>query len=260
MNEETKHAYLERSLARIREEGLDRVEELSHELMAELSIRGRLQSGAMIFDHQKLFLDVQAATLDRMVRRAFEATGATEMAVGFVEKEGQALSNALTARFKSVIKAANIGSREEPRIVGDFVDSVSKATESAIDDFRHGFARDAALRAGDPVVNLALAQSSPGAIQQVGGTGNVLTKFTSSDYQELREILDRIGRSAEVSALPQEQRESVEDIAETMRNELDAPVPDGGRLRRWGKRLSEILEKLGISVIATGISKALYGG
>jgi hypothetical protein len=63
-----------------------------------------------------------------------------------------------------------------------------------------------------------------------------------------------------VNNLPPDDRQSVTDVADVLTGELNKEHPDPSKLQRWGRRLLELAEKLGIAAAVSGISHALFGG
>jgi len=111
----------------------------------------------------------------------------------------------------------------------------------------------------DPLVSVVTSVTSgPGATVQ-GWIGNVQSAFTASAVSELRTALTQFIQSQEVQTLAPEDKQSLLDVAEVVSSEIDKATPDGSKLARWGRRLLEIAERLGVAVAATGVSHVLFG-
>jgi len=63
-----------------------------------------------------------------------------------------------------------------------------------------------------------------------------------------------------VRNLSPDDKQSITDVAEVLTAELDKPSPDPSKLQRWGKRLLDVAERLGIAIAAGGINHSLFGG
>jgi hypothetical protein len=48
-------------------------------------------------------------------------------------------------------------------------------------------------------------------------------------------------------------------VADVLTAELEKAEPDRGKIARWGKRLIDPAEKLGVAVVASGLSHVLFG-
>jgi hypothetical protein len=66
-------------------------------------------------------------------------------------------------------------------------------------------------------------------------------------------------QSKEVQTLSLDNKQSIADVAEVLVIELDKAEPDSSKIGRWGKRLVDIAERLGIGVAASGLSHVLFG-
>jgi hypothetical protein len=140
----------------------------------------------------------------------------------------------------------------------NFLSTMDNRIASTIDDLRHGIAGGARLTK-DPLVNvISTITHSPGAVLQ-SGVGNVQRAVTSAAVNDIRSALGQFMSSKEVQALTGEHKQSVEDLVEVIDGELAKPQPDASKISRWGKRLIEIAERLGIGVAASGLSHILFG-
>lgn len=111
----------------------------------------------------------------------------------------------------------------------------------------------------DPLVSvITKITNSPGAVAQ-GGIGNVQDARTSIAGADIRSALAQFMNSTQVQALAVDDKQSIADVAEVLVTELDKPQPDAGRITRWGRRLIDIAERLGIGVAASGLSHVLFG-
>jgi hypothetical protein len=82
---------------------------------------------------------------------------------------------------------------------------------------------------------------------------------TSGASNDIRAALTQFLNSNEVQGLDNDNKQSIADVAEVLGNELDKEQPDASKIARWGRRLVDIAERLGIGVAASGLSHVLFG-
>jgi hypothetical protein len=112
----------------------------------------------------------------------------------------------------------------------------------------------------DPLVSvISTITNSPGAVLQ-SGIGNVQRALTTRGGSEVRAALEQFVSSSEVQNLGTDDKQRIIDVAEVVRAELDQQTPDAPKLARWGKVLLGLAEQLGVSVAASGVAHALFGG
>jgi hypothetical protein len=100
--------------------------------------------------------------------------------------------------------------------------------------------------------------NSPGAVVQAG-LGNVQKILSIDGRTDVRSALTRFLESKEVQALAPDDRQGLEDLADVLTVELEKSAPDTSKLARWGKRLLEVAEKLGVAIAASGLGHLLFG-
>lgn len=131
-----------------------------------------------------------------------------------------------------------------------------------LDDFVHGMMGSARMKK-DPIVTIALNQtSSPNAVQQVG-FGRFSQSAYSQQHNALVEAVDAALRSADFLALPQQQRDAFKDMADVLKEEASKPQPDDAKLKRWGERVSEFGQEIGAHAATAAIReilKSIFGG
>ncbi len=255
-----KLAYLRRAFSRLCEEAVQSAQKGRLRVMAEATSRGALQSGGSLISVKGEYDRVANETTDKMVRLAFDVTGDTSEPTCAVVEEGltalrDALSNDL-AQFYSAQTWARSNAPEALR--SDFHRAMDKRTTGTIDDFRHGIVGGTRLTK-DPLVNvISTITNSPGAVLQ-SGTGNVQAALTSVESNDIRSALTQFMASKEVQALTGENKQSLSDVAEVISDELDKQQPDASKLRRWGKRLIDVAERIGVGVATSGLARILFG-
>jgi hypothetical protein len=115
---------------------------------------------------------------------------------------------------------------------------------ATVDDFRFGISGGIRL-SKDPVVSVITSISnSPGAVAQTG-TGNVQHALTIAGGNAIRTAVAEFLNSQEVRNLSPDDKHSITDVADMLTGELDKLSPDPSKLRRWGKRFSEVAERGG---------------
>jgi hypothetical protein len=122
-----------------------------------------------------------------------------------------------------------------------------------IDDFTHGMIGSSRLKK-DPLVNVINSQTnSPGAMQQVGIGDNFSQSIFNQTHTELVSAIDRALGSQEFIQLGRDQKEAFADTALVVKEEAAKSQPDAGRLKRWGRRLVDLGEDLGMQVVTAEI-------
>jgi hypothetical protein len=254
-------AYLNRAFQRMCDEAIEGVQSERSKIMANAAKNGVLQSGGMLLSVKNEYLRAAGQTADKMVRLAFEIGGSTARPVcdavdRALKSLRDVLSNDLAQFFR--VQGAFAGSSVTDALGNDFLHTMDKRITAIVDDLRFGIAGGMRL-SKDPLVNvISNITNSPGAVVQ-GGIGNVQRVVTSGASNDIRAALAQFMGSAEVQALSPENRQSVADVAEVIEGELENPKPDASKVARWGKRLIDLAERLGIAVAASGLSHVLFG-
>jgi hypothetical protein len=112
-------------------------------------------------------------------------------------------------------------------------------------------------------VNLVANQTnSPGAVQQLG-VGDFSQSAMVQNYAPLVHAIDAAINSDEFKSLKPEQQVAFSDIADAIKDEAGKSSPDGSKLKRWGQRLlnfaNEVGMKVAVSTIAQVLSKIFVG-
>ena len=76
----------------------------------------------------------------------------------------------------------------------------------------------------------------------------------------MKAALAQFLNSKEVQRLGPEDKHSIADVAEVLAHELDKPSPDASKIARWGRRLTQVAEHLGIAVAGSMLAKVLFPG
>ncbi len=141
----------------------------------------------------------------------------------------------------------------------DFLNATDKRIAGAVDDLRHCILGGHRLTK-DPLVSvISTVTNSPGAILQ-SGIGNVQKALAMGHGSEVRAALEQFTSSREVQNLGADEKQSIMDVADVVRAELDQQTPDASKIARWGRRLLELAAQLGVAVAANGVAHALFGG
>jgi hypothetical protein len=253
-------AYLQRAFSRLIEEAVQSAQTERQRVMAKAAQRGNLQSGSMLLLVKAKYDRAASETVDKMVRLAFDLTGSTAEPVCDGLRQGlnalrDSLSNDLAELYRS--HAGWAPSNVTDGLGNDFLNVVDRRIAATIDDFAHGIAGGTRMTK-DPLVNIiSTISDSPGAVLQAG-IGNVQRALTSG-AGNIQTVLTQFVNSKEVQELTAENKQSLTDMAEVLGDELKKPQPDASKISRWGKRLVDIAERLGIGVAASGLSHILFG-
>jgi hypothetical protein len=140
-----------------------------------------------------------------------------------------------------------------------FLQDTDKRILGVVDDLRHGIVGGQRL-GKDPVVSvISTVTNSPGAVLQ-SGIGNVQKALATQGGGEVRAAIEQFLTSNEVRNLGSNERQNILDVAEVVRAQLDQQTPDASKILRWGKRLLELAQQVGVAVATKGLEKALFGG
>jgi hypothetical protein len=145
-------------------------------------------------------------------------------------------------------------------IVDRMLVAMREKRERLLDDFQHGMMRSEKLR-NDGVINV-VQSNSPGAVLQVG-SGNFNQSAYNQNHQSLVQEIEKALVSPEFAALKPDEKVSVQDIADVVKEEAAKPTPEPGKLKRWGDRLVKITEDVGLKVVSgtiAGILLKMYTG
>jgi hypothetical protein len=194
-----------------------------------------------------------------MARLAFELAGTTSDKVcDEVERGLRMIRDALSNDLRDFFQVQSSWSGQETAMAlgNDFLNSTEMRMSAVVDDLRHGMSGGIKLTK-DPLVNvISTISNSPGAIAQTG-IGNVQAA-TVHQTNQIRDELQKFTASPDVQRLEPEAKQSILDVADVLGDELDKPTPDASKLARWGKRLLDVAERLGIAVAASGLSHVLF--
>jgi hypothetical protein len=249
--------YLERAFGRLLDEAVSSARVGRQRVLAEFAKSSALQNGRTLVYIAAEYERVGVETADKIARIAFEKTGSTDEDVCKTIESGlcrlrDALFNDLASSFRT---HANWGSGAA---ITSQRNGLDRHIVAVLDDFRHGILGGNRLTK-DPLVNfVASISDSPGAVLQTG-VGIVQHALTVVGANELRTALREFIASEEVQALPRDKKESVEDVADVLGDELTKQHPNAAKVTRWGKRLLGIAQEVGVAVAAGGVTKLLFG-
>ena len=138
--------------------------------------------------------------------------------------------------------------------------TMNHTRDRLLDDFKHGMMGSQRMKK-DPVISV-VQNNSPGAVQQLG-SGNFNQAAFNQNHQSLVHEIEKALASPEFAALKSEDRVSVQDVAEVVKEEAKNTDPDAGKLKRWGDRLVRISEDVGLKVLSgtiAGLLLKMYTG
>jgi len=256
---EEKIAYLARAFQRLSDQAARSAREAREKVMAQAASKGELQSGAMLMQVGREYDSAAKQATDKMVHLTYELIGSSAKGIEVLERELRTLRDALSNELANFFRThASWAPRNATDAVGnEYLNAMDQRITATIDDFRFEIVGGTKLTK-DPIVSVVGSISnSPGAVLQ-SGIGNA-QQATMGGGDALRSALEELLDSKEVQALTTQDKQSVEDVVEVITVELDKPNPDPSKLRRWGKRLLDITERLGVAIAASGIGHALFG-
>jgi hypothetical protein len=251
-------SYLARAFDRLRAEALLEAQMSRQRIVAEATKTGL--SGRTIIQIKDEYVRIVRESAHRMCRHAFDATGdnvedIAEVIQNRLVAVRDDLSNDLADFFR---KGGSWAGQLGQAVGNEYLDRSDKIISGTVDDFNHGILEGRRLTKNPLVSVISSITNSPGAVMQ-SGVGNVQEVLSAERVDELRDAIAALLGSKEVQGLSPDEKSSVTDVADVMSSELSKPNPDVSRLARWGARLAELAEKVGISVAASGVSKALFG-
>jgi hypothetical protein len=251
--------YLKRAFGRICEEARQAAQEQQKSIIATAARDGF--GGNTLLAVTREYTRAANEAADKMVRLAFDVTGSTAEPICMALRQGMTefrdtLSNDLAQFFNA---QASWAPRNATDGLGNgFLHETDKRLAAIVEDFSHGMAGGTRLHKDALVNAITEINNSPGAVAQ-GGVGNVQQAQTSVARDDIRSALAQFLNSKEVQALPPDDKQSIADVADVLGSELDKQHPDASKVGRWGKRLVEMAERLGIAVAASGLSHVLFG-
>jgi hypothetical protein len=237
--------YLGRRFERIRADALREAQKQVTQLRIQLSGRGSLY-----LQCERAVNEVLVKALQSMAKIAFSVSGSTSDAAACqLEQGGGQLADSITEWLQGVLNTRGTPS-------GPLKATLHETVKHAVDDFRHGMAGEEKLKQ-DPLVNIVnTVTNSPGTVlQNAIGANNQ----QSVQQQSLLAALDGLITSEEFKRLREEDRLAVQDLVDTLRDEIKKPDPDSPKIARWGRRLIELTQQLGLHVAAAEIAKFLFG-
>lgn len=252
--------YLVRAFERQREASVVNARMSLQKVTAEAAKAGALQSGRTLLNIKSEYTRIVREAGSAMCRQAFDAAGCnTEDIAVVVEKSLLALRDAVSNEFADYLRKGGSWAGVSGLGLGnEFLHETDGIIFGVVDDFKHGILGGVRMTK-DPIVSvISSITNSPGAVMQ-SGIGNTQKILSAGDVASIRNALSDFQMSKEVQNLSVDDKQSIDDVTEVISDELSKQAPNASKLARWGKRLIEIAEKLGIAVAASGISRALLG-
>jgi hypothetical protein len=250
-------AYVARAIDRLRDTCVIDAQMSRQRIVAEGTRVGL--GGRTLLQIKEEYVRVVSEAVSKVARLAFDSTGSNEEAVFKTIQRGlfalrDGVSNDLADFFRKTPWASGVGDA----LGNDFLISTDRAISAGLDDFSHGILEGVRLMK-DPIVSVvSTVNNSPGAVVQTG-LGNVQKVLSVNGRADVRSALTSFLSSKEVQALAPDDRQGLEDLADVLTAELEKASPDTSKLARWGKRLLEVAEKLGVAVAASGLGHLLFG-
>jgi hypothetical protein len=180
------------------------------------------------------------------------------------EHDGEVFNQVSYCAKQMVDKIVGIVRARNSPVGGDIINkmevSLRERKDMILDNFRHGMMGSERLK-NDGVISV-VQNNSPGAVLQVG-SGNFNQSAYNQSHQSLVQEIEKALASPEFSALTPDDKVSVKDIADVVKEEAKKPEPEPGKLKRWGNRLVKITEDVGLKVVSgtiAGILLKMYTG
>jgi hypothetical protein len=252
--------YLERAFDRLRREAITAAQAARMQAMARGAAKGI--GGNTLIAIKDGYATAALACIEKSVRLTCEKTANNidGAVVACVESDLRRTLRLLEDDFAGFIRTLPWANERARETVGNlYVSAVDDKFTGVMDDLRHGIVGGMRL-AKDPFVSVVTSvTNSPGAVVQ-GGVANVQANVSASGGADaLRAALNEFLASQDVQRLSQADKQTLTDVTEVLTLELSTTNPDRTKLARWGKRLLEIAEKLGVSIAAAGIGHVLFG-
>jgi hypothetical protein len=244
--------YLRRRLERMQPDALLEAQKQVNRLRSELSGRGTLYPQC-----ERAVTEVMAKALQRMAKIAFSIAGSTSDAAACQLKQaGDQLADGMTEWLQDLFKNQGMPAGPPGGLLPALAAALHNEVQHAVDDFRHGMAGEEKLKQ-DPLVSIVnTVTNSPGTVlQNAVGANNQ----QSAQQRSLLSALDGLTSSEQFKALREQDRLAVQDLVDTLRDEIKKPDPDSPKIARWGRRLIELTQQLGLDVAAAAIAKFLFG-
>jgi hypothetical protein len=207
------------------------------------------------------------AVLEREVKDAIqfaynmtgEHTGEVYDQVAFCSK--QMLERIMqSVRLRAGENDQQFGGASYAEIVSRMLTAMNETRDRLLDDFKHGMMGSQKMKQ-DPVISV-VQSNSPGAVLQVG-SGNFNQSAYNQNHLSLVQEIEKALASPEFAALKSDEKVSVQDIADVVKEEAKKTEPDVGKLKRWGDRLVKITEDVGLKVVSgtiAGLILKMYTG
>lgn len=247
-------AYLGRQLNdRARKAGEDFGIEMAN-MLARAGVNG--------VNSSRTYLQVSAAGKTIAER---EINSAIQFAYNYTnEHDGEVYEQVAYCAKQIVDKIMMVARSRNTPVGGEIVNKMEVALcdqkDIILDNFKHGMMGSDKLK-NDGVINV-VQSNSPNAVVQVG-SGNFNQSAYNQNHQSLVQEIERALASQEFATLKDDDKVSVQDIAEVVKEEAAKPTPEPGKLKRWGDRLVKITEDVGLKVVSgtiAGILLKMYTG
>jgi hypothetical protein len=207
------------------------------------------------------------AVLEREVKEAIQlAYNVTGEHTGEVYDQVAFCSKQMVERIMQSVRQRagasdqQFGGSSYAEIVNRMLTAMNETRDRLLDDFKHGMTGTQKMKQ-DPVLNV-VQSNSPGAVLQVG-SGNFNQSAYNQSHQSLVQEIEKVLASPDFAALKVEDKVSVQDIADVVKEEAKKTEPDVGKLKRWGDRLVKISEDVGLKVVSgtiAGLLLKMYTG
>jgi hypothetical protein len=254
--DDSKREYLERRLANMAEGVVEDSMLAVTIAMSEASKQNALGNTRVWLQYNEAIAETIKAALPQMIRFAFEVSdGRTEEAAPILS---EAIAKPREDARAALVKRTSLSAQAfgEKPMYESLSAKLTKLTDQAIEDFKHGFEGGRRMKKDDNTgINVSVI-GSPGA--QVGA-GQHINQMMNQQSKFLVEAMNNVLASESFKKLGDDKREIVSGYTDFVKGELDKPNPDAGKVKLWTEKMQLALTTANLVAEAGTIGMALAG-
>jgi hypothetical protein len=246
--------YLERRLANMAEGVVEDAMLAVTLVMSEAAKQNALGNSRVWLQYNDAIAEAIKIALPQMIRFAFEVSdGRTREAAPILSEAIVKLKEDAKA---ALIKRTSLSAQAfgEKPMYESLSTKLTKLTEQAIEDFKHGFEGGRRMKKDDSAgINVSVI-GSPGA--QVGA-GQQINQTMNQQSRFLVDAVSNVLASQAFKNLGDDKREIVSGYADFVKGELDKPNPDASKVKSWIEKMQLALTTANLMAEAGTIGMAL---
>ncbi len=253
----TNDDYVARRLGRMVDQAIERAQVAVNDVQSEATLRGALGGSRVYLLYDEAVGKVLEDVLPRMAVTVFRASGGTSEATAQVlENAGLKFADTITDWLEKRHKGPGAAFGYTGPPTSTLKATLYEMVRGVVDDFRHGVVGEESLKQ-DPMVSIVtnITGSTGTIVQNAVGQSNQ----QSAQQQSLLAALEKLVSSEEFNKLDEQNRFAVQDMADVLREEIKKPNVNTSKIARWGRRLIQLAEQLGLHVAGAEIAKFLFG-